>query len=99
MFEQSPDRLEPMGPEEHDRQIAGDPLEGGKGCGQGTHVEAFEAEPGEVVPLNGTGARHLSSTGIDRDDRSSRTDLFRQVEGRNAMAGGHIENLETGAQI
>ena len=99
MFNQPADGLEPMGPEEHDREVAGDALECGNGLGQGAHVVAFEAKPGQFIPLNGTGARDLATAGIDGHDGPGRSNLLGEVKGRNAMTGGNIENPEAWTQI
>ena len=99
MFDQSLHRLESLRAQEHDGEIAGDPLECGVRCGQRAHVDTLESQPRKLAPLNGARTRDLAPAGIDACYGAGRTDLFGEVEGWNAMSAGDVEDGQPWTQV
>ncbi len=99
MFHQSLDGFETVGTEKHDGEIAGDAVETGQVRRQSAHIQAFEPQPRELRSLDHSRARDLMSTEIDGQDLPGGSHLLCQVEGRNPVAGGNIENEGSRAKI
>ena len=99
MLHQSLDGFETVGTEKHDGEIAGDPVETGQVRRQSAHIETFEPQPRKLPSLDRSRALDLPSTEIYGQDLSRGPHLFRQVEGRDPVAGGNIENGRSGAKI
>src|SRR3977135_793027 len=99
MLHQSLDGFETVGTEKHDGEIAGDPVETGQARRQKPHIQTFEPQPRELLSLDRSRTLDLPPTEIYGQDLSRGPHLFRQVESRNPVAGGNIENGRSGAKI
>ena len=99
MFHQSLDGVETVGTEKHDGEIAGDAIETVQVRQQGTHIQTFEPQPRELRALDRSRPLDLTPTEIDGQDLSGGPHLLCQVESRDPVAGGNIENGGSRAKI
>src|SRR5687768_17494525 len=83
---------QPIRPKKHDRQIASDAIKGRKVRWQRPHIKTLEPQPRELCTLNGSRVGHLSFASINAQYLARLTDLFGEVEGRDTMASGHIQD-------
>src|SRR5262249_45474821 len=99
MFHQSLNGFEPVGTEKHDGEIAGDAIKTCQARRQRTHIQAFESQPWELRPLDHSRALNLTPTEVDRQDLSHGPHLLCQVERRNPVPAGDIENGSSRGKI
>src|SRR5207253_11101406 len=65
---------------------------GRQACRQRAHVEALETKPRQMRSLQTSRACHQMGIQINREDVPRWADLLSKVEGRDAVAGGNIQN-------
>ena len=92
MFHQTLDGVETVRTKKHDGEIAGDAIETGQVRRQGTHIQTIEPQPRELRALDRSRHLDLTPTEIDGQDLSGGPHLLCQVESRDSVAGGNVEN-------
>jgi hypothetical protein len=99
MIHQSLDCVETVGTKKHDGEIASDAIETGQVPRQSAHIQTFEPQPRELLTLNRSRAHDLTLAEIDGQNLSGRPHLLCQVESRDPMTGGYIENGNSRVKI
>src|SRR6185295_2121344 len=92
MFHQSLNDFETVGTEKHDREIAGDAIKTWQAQRQRAHIQALEPQPRELRSLDRSRAFNLTPTEVDGQDLPPGPHLLCEIECRDPMAAGDIEN-------
>src|SRR6184192_3088201 len=99
MINQALNGFEPIRPQEHDRQITRNSING-RQCGrQRAHVEAVKTQPREMPALNGPSPCNLMGTDVDGKDASGGTHLLSEMKGRKSLTAGNIQDAEARQEI
>ena len=92
MLNQIANGVEPVWAEKHDGEVACDPIKSRQTGPKRPHIPALETKPWQMRPLNLASSRDLIAARINTEDLPGGADLLSNVQRRNPIPRGHVQD-------